>query len=132
MNKKLTDALFTDFPKLYADKDKDCTQTLICFGFETGDGWEPLIRECSAKLEAINNRIENPDNWIRASQIKEKFGTLRFYLNSVPIEYADEADKAVDEAEEKSGVTCEMCGEPGDTYGGSWLSTVCEKHKKKT
>lgn len=131
MKKELDEALVRDFPKLYTDRNAPMDVTCMCWGFETGDGWEPLIRECSAKLEAINSKIENPDQWIRASQVKEKFGTLRFYLSSTPVEYADEADKIVDDAEEKSGVTCEVCGEPGDTYGGSWLQTVCEKHRKK-
>lgn len=62
----------------------------------------------------------------RASQIKEKFGTLRFYMTS----YTDEIDKIVTEAEKKSEETCEHCGKPGTLRTEGWLFTLCDECQK--
>jgi hypothetical protein len=45
-------------------------------GFEHGDGWFRIIEELSAKLDTIARKCEIT---IIADQVKEKFGTLRFY-----------------------------------------------------
>jgi len=31
-------------------------------------------------------------------------------------------------AESMSGVTCETCGKPGTSTGGSWIKTACVEH----
>lgn len=131
MKKELDEALCRDFPKLFKDRYADMQTTCMCWGFSCSDGWEPLIRECAAKLEAINDKIENPDHHIVASQVKEKYGTLRFYTGSYPTEYGTEIEEAINTAEAKSEVTCEVCGNPGKTVGGGWLRTVCDDHKRK-
>lgn len=59
----------------------------------------------------------------KASQIKEKFGTLHIYLSC----YTDKIDKLVKKAEEKSSKTCERCGDPGKLRGKSWYVTMCKK-----
>lgn len=61
-----------------------------------------------------------------ASQIKEKFGTLRFYLTSG----TEEMWKIVHEAENKSCKICEECGAPGKRRGGGWILTLCDEHAK--
>lgn len=58
-----------------------------------------------------------------ASQVKEKFGTLRMYLDWS----TDEMEDIVDEAEAKSAVTCANCGHVGQLRGGGWLLTLCDK-----
>jgi len=83
---------------------------------ECGDGWLPLIQECIQKLidAGWNKEI---------IQIKEKFGTLRFYTNKLN----DECWKIISEAEEKSAVTCELCGQPGILRKDfPWIRTLCE------
>ena len=59
-----------------------------------------------------------------AVQVKEKFGTLRFYYSG--------GDKYVSGlvamAESMSGVTCERCGTPGRLQGRGWIKTLCEQH----
>lgn len=130
MKKELDEALCRDFPKLFKDRRGDMTKTAMCWGFP-GDGWEPLLRRCAAKLEAINDKIEDPERHIVASQVKEKFGTLRFYTGSYPSEYATEYSEAIDTAEAESEATCEQCGKPGKTEGGGWLKTVCDDHKRR-
>lgn len=128
MNEKLTKALFEDFPKLYSDKDKSPSETLICFGFECSDGWEPLIRECSEKLEAINNTTTE-SKWIRASQVKEKFATLRFYIDTCESERMDWATirDIISKAEDKSEITCEECSKSGRIRTSKrWMVTLCD------
>ena len=58
-------------------------------------------------------------------QIKEKFGTLRAYI--------DGGDNTIAEiihfAETMSNTTCEECGNIGTTRTGSWMKTLCDKHE---
>jgi ribosomal protein S27E len=62
-----------------------------------------------------------------AEQVKEKFGTLRFYYTG-----GDEyISGQVAFAETMSGVTCEECGAPGVTGGKGWVSTLCETHREE-
>jgi hypothetical protein len=57
-------------------------------------------------------------------QVKEKFGTLRFYVSG-----ATEAQyNYISFAESMSGVTCETCGSPGKRLGRGWIYTACETH----
>lgn len=63
-------------------------------------------------------RLEHP----AASQIKEKFGGLRFYLTSG----TEEMYKICSEAESKSYKTCEQCGNPGKVRDGGWILTLCD------
>jgi len=56
-----------------------------------------------------------------ASQVKEKFGGLRFYMTSATNEMWD----IISEAEAKSYSICEACGQPGEEYGSGWINTLC-------
>lgn len=62
-----------------------------------------------------------------ASQVKEKFGTLRFYYSGGD----DYIDGVVNMTESMSGATCEVCGAPGTVGGQGWISTRCETHREK-
>ena len=117
MNSANTEALVTGFPDLYADYNRPMIQTCMCWGFECGDGWFDLIDELSAKIEPLG---------AVATQVKEKYGTLRFYAHA-PTKTANEVFDLVDEAEAKSATICELCGKPGETLGGGWLKTRCEE-----
>ena len=61
---------------------------------------------------------------VTLDQVKEKFGTLRFYYSGGD----DVIDGMVRMAESMSGVTCEECGSPGKRVGGGWVTTLCEAH----
>ena len=129
MNQKLTERLYNKFPLLYQDKDKSPKQSLMCFGFECSDGWFNLIYELSSKLEPMIQKFidTNPDvdGYVpRAIQVKEKYGTLRFYITTG----TDEMFDIIEEAETKSADICENCGKPGKMRSdGYWLSTQCDK-----
>jgi hypothetical protein len=132
LDKKLCEA----FPLLYRDRHGDVRTTAMCWGFDCGDGWFQLLWDLSAKLEpliaayeAALSDEERERVWqfyggppLRASQVKEKYGTLRFYMTaSTP-----EMDEAIREAERLSAVTCEICGKPGELRGIGWVQTLCD------
>jgi hypothetical protein len=68
--------------------------------------------------------VPEPIPQVTLDQVKEKFGTLRFYYSG-----GDEyISGLVSMAESMSGVTCEECGKPGTRTGGGWVKTVCVEH----
>ena len=123
MNEKLDKKLCEDYPSLYRQRNLPMDQTCMCWGFP-GDGWYKLIDGLSRKLTeyAAANKIT-----IEASQVKEKFGTLRFYIDGVPSAHYDAVTAMINEAEAESGEICELCGEPGRERGGGWIRTLCDK-----
>ena len=125
MKAELDAKLVQDFPMLYIDRHADLRKTCMCFGFECGDGWYGLINDVSAKLEKMivqyRQKHPNDEYFPHASQVKEKFGTLRFYMSSS----TDEMNDAIREAEDKSSITCERCGNKGKLCGKGWLTTLC-------
>jgi hypothetical protein len=181
MNSELQNKLYEKYPKIFIQRKLPMSQTAMCWGIETGDGWYNIIdRLCSLIQNHIDwnrkqrsrdlkfnralkralqgdksalikyhsfkgkiseytlNKVEEdiaaasfaevkpkyPK--IEAVQVKEKFGTLRFYTNR-----SDEyIDGAISMAGQMSSVTCETCGKPGELQGGGWLYTACEEHIK--
>jgi len=85
-------------------------------------GWYPLIVATDARLAAV-------DPGYVVHQIKEKFGTLRYYC--VPSEervseLSDAFEAIIDDAERRSALTCERCGQPGSLHERqSWMKTLC-------
>jgi hypothetical protein len=59
---------------------------------------------------------------VTLDQVKEKFGTLRFYYTGGD----DYISGMVSLAESLTGVTCEECGNVGERRGGGWVHTYCE------
>ena len=62
-----------------------------------------------------------------ASQVKEKFGGLRFYVDGAN----EEHHNFIWFAENMSYRTCEKCGNPGKLYTNGWHTTLCEKHAEE-
>ena len=119
MQKELDRKLVEDFPILYQQRNWDMKATAMCWGFP-GDGWEPLIRELSEKIEAYNKKNQKAP--VYAVQVKEKFGGLRFYVTSAPKWIWN----LISEAEEKSYHICEWCGKPGKQRSTGWILTLCD------
>jgi cell division ATPase FtsA len=61
---------------------------------------------------------------VTLDQVKEKFGTLRFYYTGGD----DYISGLVSMAESMSGVLCETCGKPGTSTRGGWIKTACKEH----
>ena len=124
MDRKLDKKLVKAFPNLYADRCGDMRSTAMCWGFDCSSGWFPLIWDLSKKLEAIISAMpEEKRQYYRASQVKEKYGGLRFYMSGE----TEEMSRLIRIAEEKSEITCEDCGMPGETNDDGWIRTNCKK-----
>lgn len=110
----------------------DCAPTLYekCKYFECGDGWFDILHKVSARLETIvtaeKARLDREFTWdempLRALQVKEKFGTLRFYMTAGN----DEAWALINAVESISRITCERCGDYGTLRKGGWIKTLCD------
>lgn len=74
----------------------------------------------------IKALVWHPDTGYAVSQVKEKFGTLRFYAPG-----NERINRLIRFAEIMSERTCEDCGDYGKTESANgWMSTVCKKHSK--
>jgi len=74
--------------------------------------------------------IPEPIPQVTLDQVKEKFGTLRFYYSGGD----DYIRGMVSLAESLSGVTCEGCGNQAQTNWpepGGWVRTICESCEEK-
>lgn len=108
------------YPKVFGLPPYDPTQSLMCFGFECGEGWYPLIEELAEKIDEIVER-DKLDSFC-VVQVKEKFGTLSVYCRSA----TDEINLLISDAERKSATICEECGAPGKLQTKGWFSTRCD------
>jgi len=117
----LDEKLVSKYPMLFKDRHGNMMKTAMCWGFECGDGWYDLLDKlCQCITEhAISHGLD-----VTATQVKEKYGTLRFYVGS-----ADDAIyDMIDKAEILSAYTCEVCGKPGEMGGTGWYSVRCDEH----
>ena len=60
----------------------------------------------------------------RFTQVKEKYGTLRVYMDNI----SSANDNLITYAELMSECTCEECGNSGGTYMIGWHKTLCLEH----
>ena len=177
MKPELDKALCEKYPKIFVNRHADMSTTAMCWGLEVGDGWYNLIDTlCEAltytyttsiKVDEKDGKhlgikpyadsyyftVEPPQ--VIADQVKEKFGTLRFYyhleynernnylletekypdLQQIVDRYSDYINGIIHFAEIASGRTCEETGQPGELHatGGSrkgWLKTVSKEYAK--
>ena len=78
-----------------------------------GKGWSKLI----------NNLYDAKPKHTNVQQVKEKYGTLRFYVSSAPEWYFD----LIDYYEEESSKICEQCGAVGKVrLDRGWILTLCD------
>ena len=126
MDSNLEEQLYDEFPKLYRGRNESLQKNLMPLGFTVRDGWYDIIFDLSQKI--VNYCQANNFEIPKVFQVKEKFAGLRFYLESYPDEKIREF---IDEAEQKSRETCEVCGNEGETRDGSWIKTLCDKHAEK-
>jgi len=90
---------------------------------QCGPGWDDLLAELDARITALD-----PDYAVQ--QVKEKFGTLRYYVSvhSGDEEIRRSIRALINDAEQRSARTCENCGSPGSirTRRG-WFRTLCDR-----
>ena len=164
MHKLLDEYLCKKYPKIFVDRYSPMTQTCMCWGFSHGDGWFHILDNlCSciqSHIDSHNEWVEKyglptwkeiqegkkeATEWIKeeptlisqlvADQVKEKFGTLRFYCHG-----GDEKIYGmVDLAEQFSAQVCENCGRMDELVNRNsrgWIRTTCpcctEDHSKES
>lgn len=88
--------------------------------FECGPGWTGIISDLSEKIEEILNKY--PENEMFAVQVKEKYGTLCFYMSCE----TDEISDLIHDSEVRSSLTCESCGQYGTLRGTKWVEVRCK------
>lgn len=88
------------------------------------DGWYKIIECLCTNIAADLTLYPNPD--FAVIQSKEKYGTLRFYTTSIPLN--SKIFGYISDAETESANTCEICGstEDVDLYGDYWVATRCK------
>ena len=136
MKQELDALLCEKYPKMMVNRNKDMKETCMCWGFECGDGWfnilDQLMSNIQHHIDWNNKNFEKgytqykQVSQVTLDQVKEKFGTLRFYYTGGD----DEISGMVRMADSMSGVTCEECGNPGQSRGGGWIYTACDAHTK--
>lgn len=92
----------------------------LFYGIETDDGWIPLLDELCKELKNLNFNG-------KVTQVKEKFGGLRFYVSSA----TDKQNAIIDIYEKLSYFVCERCGKSGSLRSGGWVRTLCDEHEKE-
>jgi hypothetical protein len=99
--------------------------------FEFHDGWTDLIYELGKDITELCELTNCELPMIQ--QIKEKFGTLRFYYNTLNSQYPKIVEKSisalVSQSESKSVNVCEICGKYGETRTNGIVFTSCDEHK---
>lgn len=146
----MTDNKFQQLVQNHPDLFKKCGD----IEFSISDGWFNIVNTlCSLishKSETAKRRLkyalEHPDAKMGESiadlegkvaeeyeklptlvQVKEKFGSLRFYYDRGD----EECDNYVTFAESMTYHTCEECGAPGEARNDGWVKVLCDKHQKE-
>ena len=99
MSPHLDESLCKKYPLIFANRHGSVMETLMCWGFDCGDGWYDLIDTLCGEIQHhIDNRKRNREVILKketfdsntlpeeipqvvAVQVKEKFGSLRFYYD---------------------------------------------------
>jgi len=96
-------------------------------GIECAAGWWPIITSLCAGIQHHidwKNRQSEVVPQVTVTQIKEKFGGLRFYYDG-----GDEyVSGLVTMAAAWASHACEECGSQGVLRHGGWLKTLCDTH----
>jgi hypothetical protein len=93
------------------------------YSFAVGDGWYKLIYELVHDIRI--NDLKKGDWITKATQVKEKFGGLRFYVTGT----SDKNWALIRNAEQKSYAVCEETGSEVEvgTWNNGWVRTMCRK-----
>lgn len=122
MDARYDNLLCGRYPMIFRDRHASMQCTAMCWGFACGNGWFPLIDTLCAEIQRhVDAAHVQP---VVAVQVKEKFGSLRFYANG-----GDEYTRGlIWLADALSGYICEQCGAPALSSGDGWIVTHCAEH----
>jgi hypothetical protein len=153
MSPEKQNTLITTFPRLYRETSSGFRSSMNS-GFCIGDGWYELVFQLSKDLESVaksENLDPDTDLWPAATQVKSKFGSLKFYCrtgNRREQNYVQESfgevtsfrpfptynalAELIKVAEADSRLICEKCGSPGLIRSTDWIQTLCDECFKKS
>jgi len=100
----------------------------MCWGISCGDGWYWLLDSLCSRLQNLTEEENKPQ--IEVTQVKQKFGGLRFYITCGD----DVVYNIIDFAEYLSYSICEECGSMKNVHLTKeyWIQSLCEEcHDKK-
>ena len=145
MNEKLQKDLVKTYPKIFKDVGGDPKVTCMADGIQCNDGWYDLLdtlchtmqRWCDGEntryiteTDKYEFVVEGDPEYVQvvASQVKEKLGELRFYVDG-----GDATTQGIIQmAENMSSRICELCGSPAKTSRDSgWMHTTCDSCNKR-
>ena len=123
--KQFNNALAYLHKKIKASRKIDYIQQTNPYKYEfaVGDGWFKILFEL---VGAIKVNDQKKGDWItKVTQIKEKFGGLRFYVTGT----SDKNWALIRNAETKSYGVCEITGSEVEvgTWNNGWIRTICRK-----
>ena len=130
MNKKLQDSFYRNYPKIFRQRKSSIQESAIPWGIETDDGWYWLLDMLCGQIQNyidFNKHLRITQ--VEAVQVKEKFGTLRFYYNGGN----ERISGMIRLAEYMSAFICETCGSTKNVTQtkSSWICTLCAECIKK-
>lgn len=132
MKKELQEKLFKSYPNIFRQRELDRTVTAMCYGIACGDGWYTLIDTMCGNIKnqmenANRNKPEEEHIVCEATQVKEKWGGLRFYVQGSD----DYIDGIIDLAESMSYRICSECGNQSTPQKNrGWIHTMCDSCKE--
>lgn len=127
-------ALQDKYPKIFGTSDPYEPYTI--YGIECGDGWYDLLDvlcrniqgHLDFKMKGLETGEEKEAMQLIATQVKQKFGTLRFYHSG-----GDEYTAGlIQMAEAISGMICETCGDKATVKTGGWIRNICNACQVKS
>ena len=127
MREELQNKLYKKWPKLLSNFKEDEAMNdspLSWDGISIGDGWYDIVDTLCENIVLYLQKYNKSNNDrldCKVQQIKEKFGGLRFYIDSGD----DRIYDLIDKAENTSEIVCELCGtykDVGKTDG--WITTI--------
>lgn len=123
MSPELDALLCQRYPKIFADRHASMQKTCMCWGFSCGDGWFDIVDAICARLQHMTDHEGAPQ--VVASQVKEKFGSLCFYVQRATEAQFEEIQRIAG----RSNRICEVCSAPGArVVAGGWHQVRCAEH----
>lgn len=129
MKIELQHQLCKKYPSIFREMGGDPKDSCMAWGIECGDGWHDLLdilcKTITSHVDHANRLWPSLKFAVVAAQVKEKYGSLRFYTDFVyahdlEIHDLDKVNKYINEingmimmAEIMSAHICENCGEKG-------------------
>ena len=97
MDRKLDEALCAKYPELFIERHGDMRQTAMCWGFECGDGWYPLIETLCYNLMHKVVRLRSQIAHFEKMLLRTDLSPFQkeFYTTEKLQEYKDNLAKAV-------------------------------------